>query len=422
MILTLQTRRLETLDEVRRFLSGNEEVDFLLLDRDSVYEFIVQTLSRFGYRSLRRRDKGTIRAYLMKMTGKSESQVTRLIRQYLDAGRLRDRRGAGDHAFGRRFTKADIGLLAEVDEALGQLCGHSTRAVLRRMLERFGDERFRRLAYISNGHFYNLRKSPTYQRRRTTFRKTRATAVSIGERRKPSPQGRPGFLRVDTVHQGDQDGEKGVYHVNLVDEVLQWEHVATVRAISERCLVPVLEELIKSCPFKVLGFHADNGSEYVNHRVADMLNRLRVPEFTKSRARRSNDNALVESKNGNVVRRCFGYGHIPKLFARECNAFARDMLNPFLNFHRPCLFATEVIDKKGKSRKRYRYEDAMTPFEKLKSLPDAERYLRPGVTIASLEDQAETMTDLEAAQALEQARVRLFELIHRESGRRHRSA
>ena len=243
------------------------------------YSFIVEPLVKFRYRALPRRDKGAIRAYLMKMTGKSESQVTRLIRQYLDTGRLQDR-GTQAHTFRRRYTQADIGLLAEVDEAVGQLCGQATRAVMRRMHEEYVDERFERLAGVSNGQFYNLRKSTTYQRRRTTFRKTRATAVSIGERRKPRPKGRPGFLRVDTVHPGDKDGEKGVYHVNLVDEVTQWEHVATVRAISDRCLVPVLGELIKACPFQVLGFHADNGSEYINHGVADMLNGLHVPEFT----------------------------------------------------------------------------------------------------------------------------------------------
>ena len=422
MILTLQTHGLQTLEEVRRFLSGNEAVDFVLSDRVSAYSFIVETLVKFRYRGLPRRDKGAIRAYLMKMTGKSESQVTRLIRQYLDTGRIRDRRGAVDHAFRRRYTKADIGLLAEVDEALGQLCGHATRAVMRRMHEEYGDERFERLAGVSNGQFYNLRKSTTYQRRRTTFRKTRATAVSIGERRKPKPKGRPGFLRVDTVHQGDRDGEKGVYHVNLVDEVTQWEHVATVRGISQRCLVPVLEELIKACPFKVLGFHADNGSEYINHRVADMLNGLHVPEFTKSRPRHSNDNALVESKNGNVIRRHFGYGHIPKLFAREVNAFARDTLSPFLNFHRTCLFPTEITDKKGRINKRYRYQDVMTPFEKLRSLPEVEQYLKTGVTIDSLEDQARAMSDLEAAVDLKRTRARLFELIARESDPRRRQS
>ncbi len=91
--------------------------------------------------------------------------------------------------------------------------------------------------------------------------------------------------------------------------------MATVRAISERCLVPVLEELIEACPLKVRGFDADNGSEYINHRVVEMLKGLHVPEFIKSRPRRSNDNALVESRNGNVIRRHFGYRHIPKLFA-----------------------------------------------------------------------------------------------------------
>ena len=124
-----------------------------------------------------------------------------------------------------------------------------------------------------------------------------------------------------------------------------------------------------------------------------------------------------------MIRRHFGYGHIAKLFAREVNAFARDVLTPFLNFHRPCLFPTEVTDKKGRTRKRYRYQDVMTPLEKLKALPDAERYLRPGVTIGALENQAGATSDLDAAIALKLARARLFELIDRESDpHRRRSA
>ncbi len=183
--MTLQTRRLQTLDEVRLFLAGNEAVDFVLVDRGSTYEFIRETLVKFRYRGLARRDKGVIRRYLMKMTGKSESEVTRLIGQYREAGRIEDRRGPPPHAFWGRYTKADIGLLAEVDAALGQMCGHSTRAVMRRQFEVYGDERFERLATISNGHFYNPRDSATYQSRRRTFKRTRATAVGIGERRKP---------------------------------------------------------------------------------------------------------------------------------------------------------------------------------------------------------------------------------------------
>ncbi len=415
MILSLQTHRLQALDEVRGFLAGSEAVDMVLPDRESAYRFVEETLVRFRYHGLSKSERGVILRYLAKMTGKSPPQVQRLVRQHRETGRVRDRRGVPACAFQRRYTKSDKGLLAEVDAVLEQRCGHATRAVMRRMYEEYGDERFERLAYISNGHLYNLRKSKTYTRRRTHHRKTKARKVGIAERRKPRPKGRPGFLRVDTVDQGEKDGQKGVFHVNLVDEVTQWEHVGTVRAISERFLLKVLEESIKSCPFKVLGFHADNGSEYINHRVAEMLNGLHVPEFTKSRPRRSNDNALVESKNGNVIRRFFGYGHIPKLFDREVNVFSRDVLTPYLNFHRPCLFPTEVVDPKGKTTRRYRYQDTMTPFEKLKSLPDVEQYLKPDITIAALEQQAKAASDLDAAIALNKARGRLFDLIKRES-------
>ncbi len=413
--MSLHTHRLQTLDQIREFLSSSGEASFRHTDRSSAYAFCRRTLGRFRYSSLGRRDKGTVRAYLAKVTGLSRAQVQRLIRQYLETGRIVDRRGPPKNAFKARFTKADKGLLAEVDAVLEQRCGHATRAVMRRMYEEYGDERFERLASISNGHFYNLRKSKTYTRRRTHRRKTKARKVGIAERRKPRPKGRPGFLRVDTVDQGEKDGEKGVFHVNLVDEVTQWEHVGTVRAISQNCLLKVLRELIESCPFKVLGFHADNGSEYINHRVAEMLNSLHIPEFTKSRPRRSNDNALVESKNGNVIRRCFGYGHIPKLFDREVNVFSRDVLTPYLNLHRPCLFPTEVVDPKGKATRRYRYQDTMTPFEKLKSLPGAEQYLKPDITIAALERGAKAVSDLDAAIALNNARDRLFDLIKREA-------
>ena len=90
------------------------------------------------------------------------------------------------NAFKSRFTKTGIGLLAEVDATLGQMCGHATRAVLRRMYEEYGDKRFERLATISNGHFYNLLNSTAYSRRRTAFRKTKARQVGIAERRKPA--------------------------------------------------------------------------------------------------------------------------------------------------------------------------------------------------------------------------------------------
>ena len=309
MILQLDIERLRTLDEVRDFMAGSAPVDFRFMERADAYGFVRRFLVRSRYIRLSRFEKGLMRRFLMKVTGFSRAQVARLISQYRETGRIEDRRRGPKRPFPRRYTKADIGLLAEVDETLGGLCGAVTRRMMQRQYEVFGDARFERLAGLSNSHLYRLRQSVTYRRRRLTMTKTRPAQVSIGERRKPRPDGRPGFLRVDSVHQGDLFGEKGLYEINLVDEVTQYEFVAAAEGISERFMVPALQGSIEAFPFVVKGFHVDNGSEYVNHRVAALLNKLHVEEFTKSRARHCNDNALVESKNASVVRRYLGHDH-----------------------------------------------------------------------------------------------------------------
>ena len=206
-------------------------------------------------------------------------------------------------------------------------------------------------------------------------------------------------------------GEKGAYVINMVDEVTQFQQLAAVPRITEHFMVPVLEALAGAFPFRVLGFHADNGSEYINHRVAAMLNKLHVEEFTKSRPRRSNDNALVESKNGNVVRRWLGHSHIPEHLAPPANAFLRDFLSPFLNHHRACLFAVEVEESNGRRRRKYPQELVMTPYEKLRSLPGADGFLKPGITFEQLDAVAHASTDLEAAQEVQRARKALFRIV-----------
>ncbi len=412
MIVTLQTQRVRSLEQVRAFLEGSEAVDFVEGDRAGAYDLVRRTLVKLGHHRLGKSDKGLVKRYLGKVTGLSRAQLTRLIGRHRKTGRVEDRRGGPPlKPFRRRYTRGDIRLLAEVDAALGQMSGAATRAVLRREWRTFGNPRFERLAGLSNGHLYNLRKTKTYRNRRRVWQRTRPAAVRTGVRRRPDPRGQPGYLRVDTVHQGDLDGVKGVYHINAVDEVTQYQHVGTVRAISEAFPIPVLESLIGAFPFEVKGFHADNGSEHINRRVAELLNKLHVGQFTKSRARRSNDNALVEGKNAAVIRKWLGYGHIPAHLAEPVNAFNREWLSPFLNHHRPCLFPTEVTDAKGRVRKRYRDEDAMTPYGKLKSLDGAGRHLRPGVAFETLDAVAHATGDLQAAKALNRARADLFAFI-----------
>lgn len=404
----LKTQGLQTLDQVRAFVEGARPLGFQAPARDAAYKWIADELRRFRYHRLRKADKGLVRRYLETVTGLSRAQMTRLVGQFRDTGRIRDRRGRPAKPFARRYTSADIRLLAEVDRLHGTLSGPATRKLCERAFRVYGDARFKRLATLSNGHLYNLRHSTTYQRVRGPFDKTRPAQVAIGERRKPRPNGRPGFLRVDSVHQGDQDGTKGLYHINLIDEVTQFQFVGTVERISERFLLPVLEALLRAFPFVVCAFHADNGSEYINHRVAKLLEKLRIQEFTKSRARRTNDNALVESKNGSVVRKHLGYAHIPGDHAEQVNRFTQNVLSPYLNFHRPCFFPTEHIDAKGRPRKRYRYQDMMTPYDKLKSLPNAAQYLKPGVSFDKLDAIAHHMSDNAAAEQLNQARDELF--------------
>ena len=412
MIVTLQTAGLQTLAQVCAFVAGNQPVSFTLTDRSSAHLWMAETLKRFRYARCARADKGMLRRYLAKVTGLSRAQVTRAITQFCREGVISDRRNAPVKPFARRYTAADIRLLAEVDALHSTLSGPATRKLCERMFQVFGDTRFERLAGISNGHLYNLRQHQTYRSSRTAVDKTRPVRVNIGERRKPAPDGQPGYLRVDSVHQGDLDGIKGLYLITAVDEVTQFECVFAVERISERFLIPALAQLLATFPFVIRGFHSDNGSEYINRNVAQLLEKLRI-EQTKSRARQTNDNALVESKNGSTVRKHLGYSHIPGRFASQVNTFASGILTNYLNFHRPCYFPTEYTDAQGKLRKRYRYEDMMTPYEKLKSLPEAQRHLKAGITFEQLDAIARECSDNEAARRLNQARTELFQFINK---------
>jgi len=287
---------------------------------------------------------------------------------------------------------------------------------MEREWEVYGHTEFKGISQISVAHLYNLRNSSLYRSINKRYKKTKPSVVKIAERARPDPRGRPGYIRVDTVHQGDLNEKKGVYHINAVDEVTQWEIVASVERISETHLEPILESMLESFPFVIEGFHSDNGSEFINKTVAQLLNKLLI-RFTKCRPRQTNDNGLVESKNGSIVRKQLGYVHIPQKYASAITLYHRNFLNIYLNFHRPCFFAESVVDRRGKVKKTYPYERVMTPYEKLKSLPEAESYLKRGVTRQQLDDIADQMSDNEFAERMVKARSNLFQNISRNVNR-----
>jgi transposase InsO family protein len=400
---------IKTLPQVRAFLEGTQLVEFSLNTKSERYDFVRRTLIRFAYHSLSKPDKGVVLSFLVHVSGYSRIQVKRLTKAWLKHGRLRPSTSASN-GFTRKYTDADRRLLAELDELHNTLSGPATKKLCERAWQLFNLPAYQRLAGISVSHLYNLRRSSTYQRKRRQFDKTRPSASVIGERRKPQPNSQPGYIRVDTVHQGDQDGSKGLYHINAVDEETQFEIVCAVEKISERYLIPVLEQLLDQFPFIILSFHADNGSEYINQHVVKLLKKLHI-ELTKSRARQSNDNALVESKNGSIVRKHLGYSHIRQNWAPVVNQFHQDYLNPYINYHRPCFFPVTRIDAKGKQRRTYPYEAMMTPYEKFLSLPKPSQYLKPGVTLKQLNAIALAITDNESAKRLKEAKQQLFKTI-----------
>jgi transposase InsO family protein len=398
-----------SLEQVRAFLVGAEPVEFTARGRTEVYRWVERMLVHYEYACQGKADKGLLRCYAGKMTGLSRAQVTRLIAAYTATGRVKASEYKR-HRFAARYTKGDVTLLAYVDKAHGNLSGPATRRILEREYKLHGIAAYERLARISSAQIYRLRGTAAYRKRNATYEPTRPTVIAIGERRRPEPNGRPGFLRIDSVHQGDFEGLKGVYHINAVDEVTQWQVMAATPRISELWLIPVLKAMLEQFPFRIRGFHSDNGSEYINHDVSKMLKKLLV-EQTKSRSRHSNDNGLVEAKNGAVIRKHLGYGYIEAQHAEAITQFYGEHLNPYVNFHRPCAVPEQRHVGNGKIKRVYRRW--ATPYELLQAVPNFERDLRPGLSAADLENRAAAQSDTEAALAMQQAKRELFRRIGR---------
>lgn len=406
MNINISNTRNLSVAEIEDFIRVPKPISFSATNKKEVYPWIESCLVRFKYKTLKRHEKGIIRKYLKVITGYSKAQIANLVRQYKETGHVK-KKSYVRTKFTTTYQRSDIVLMAETDQLFRVMSGPAMRIIYRREFEDFGNFKYKRLADISVSHIYNLRNDFAYRNIIKIYHHTKPTTVLIGARRKPVPDGKPGYIRVDTVHQGD-DPElgKSVYHINFVDEVTQWEVAVCVPIISENYLAPALEEMLLLFPFIIFEFHSDNGSEFINKVVAQILNRLHIQQ-TKSRPRHSNDNGLVETKNNAIIRKEMGYGFIQKSAYKLINEFYQECYNIYLNYHRPCGYPTVITDRRGKEKIIYRPKDYSMPYEKLKSLLNAEQYLKPGITFAQLNKIAYAQSDVEFAREMRAHRATL---------------
>ena len=405
MIINMQDDNVVSIDQIKEFLKlNNDGTKFLAENKVERNLWIENVLNKFRYFSCKKKGKTIVKKYIAKMTGLSKTQVKKLVAKKRRFGKIIVAY-SNCRRFPRVYDACDIALLIKTDNLHGRLSGPATKGILIREYNTFHKQDYKNISNISASHIYNLRQTRQYVSHSLTVKKTNPVKVSIGKRTKPVNNGQPGFLRVDTVHQGDLDKEKGIYHINIVDEVTQWEVIGCVERISEEYLLPLLKDLLEQFPFSIINFHSDNGSEYINKVVAELLNKLLISQ-TKSRPRHSNDNGLVEGKNNFIIRKHIGYRFIAKGYAKYFNEFYKSCFNAYLNYHRPCGFATIILDKKGKEKKIYK--TYLTPYQRLKSMKNAKQYLKPGITFEMLDKIAFEFSDNEFAEFMQQEKEKLF--------------
>ena len=215
---------------MRVFLEGAARAEITHVDRDGAYALIAAALERVLYPRLGKADKGTVLSFLEKATGLSRAQIESSREA---ASSDRPHPGPQEKAPGKALHAP----LHVRRYPAPRRCRRGLRSTLRTRHQRdpqaqSRDPRRRTLPSarldLQRPHL-QPEKDPLLPRRgRRTFHQTRSTPVRIGQRRKSTPDGRPGHLRVDTVHLGDREGKKGIYVINVVDEVTQFQHLGAV--------------------------------------------------------------------------------------------------------------------------------------------------------------------------------------------------
>ena len=266
--------RLRTIEQIEQFLSASALVAFSPPAGDlERYEHITRVLKRFDYPQRNKRERGVLLRYLRHTSGYSRAQITRLVAQWrkhrLAAVPLAKRYCAPSAPTAPPLPASTRPLMS----ACWCRWTKPIRTSAARLLRTCSNAPARSMAMRAMNAWQSCQSRTCTTCARVlaisasapvilaSFTKTRPVCNAIGVRKAPRAAGRAGFSRVDSVHQGDLDGLKGVYHITCVDEVSQWQVEACVQGISEAFLLPVLELVLAQFPFVIVGFHSDNGSK-----------------------------------------------------------------------------------------------------------------------------------------------------------------
>ncbi len=272
-----------------------------------MYGWVERTLVRHEYASSTGRARELVRRYLARMTGLSRAQVTRLIARYRQ-DRARKAVDVSAARFPKRYTRADMRLLASWTRRTGTSAvrppsgfwSATTATMAKPSSSAWRPSRWRSSTGCATG---------AYRQRNTTYQPTRPTVIpSASGASRSRTAGRDTCGSTPCI-KATRTERKGLYHINAVDEVTQWEIVAATAQICE----PGCCRCWKRCwSSSRSGFAASIPTTAASSSTTawpSLLDKLLI-EQTKSRAQHSGDNGLVESKNGAVIRKHIGYGHI----------------------------------------------------------------------------------------------------------------
>ncbi len=382
-------------------------IEIKFTTRKDKIKWVKNFLNSVNYRKIKnKKTKGMVGEIISNITTAKERTISKWLKLY-KSNNLRTRT-YNRNKFHRIYLNEDIILLADVDSKVERLSAESLRNLFIREYKIFNNKDFERLSHISKSHINNLRGTSIYRTKMLKFNKTHSNKANFLPIGKMIANGKPGYIRVDSVHSGIWNEQKGLYFINMIDDVLQTEFIYTLPLISERFLVPMVEYMLSSYWTDIHAFHADGGSEYNNSLIVGLLNKIHIGSKTRNRPYHSNDNALIESKNAAIVRKHFGFGYIPKNYYQKFNIYLEEYFNPYLNFHRSSGYLTGIHkSNKGRSIREYKYYNP--PYELFKE--KYRMYLKEGLSIEELDKIAYKMSDYESAKLMKSNKDELFKGI-----------